>query len=61
MAKGYPATASDDLRLTVASSGDGAQDTVVAGIVELDLEMRRMEHGQATLSELFDLEETQSR
>jgi ABC-2 type transport system ATP-binding protein len=60
-AKGYAATASDDLRLTVPSSGDGAQDTVVAGIVELDLEMRRMEHGQATLSELFDLEETQAR
>ena len=61
VAKGYAATASDDLRLTVPSSGDGAQDTVVAGIVELDLEMRRMEHGQATLSELFDLEETQAR
>jgi ABC-2 type transport system ATP-binding protein len=58
VAKGYAATASDDLRLTVPSSGDAAQDTVVAGIVELDLEMRRMEHGQATLSELFDLEET---
>ena len=61
VAKGYAATAMDDLRLTVSSSGDGAQDTVVAGIVELDLEMRRMEHGQATLSELFDLEETQAR
>ncbi|HVS47813.1 MAG TPA: ABC transporter ATP-binding protein, partial [Candidatus Dormibacteraeota bacterium] len=61
VSKGFAATASDDLRLTVPSSGDGAQDTVVAGIVELDLEMRRMEHGQATLSELFDLEETQAR
>ncbi|HXN91262.1 MAG TPA: ABC transporter ATP-binding protein [Candidatus Sulfotelmatobacter sp.] len=61
VSKGYAATASDDLRLTVPSSGVGAQDTVVAGIVELDLEMRRMEHGQATLSELFDLEETLAR
>jgi ABC-2 type transport system ATP-binding protein len=59
--RGYAATASDDLRLTVPSSRDGVQDTVVAGIVELDLELRRMEHGQATLSELFDLEETQAR
>jgi ABC-2 type transport system ATP-binding protein len=61
VAKGYAATASDDLRLTVPSSGDGAQDTVVAGIVELDLELRRMEHGQATLGDLFDLEEIQAR
>jgi ABC-2 type transport system ATP-binding protein len=61
VARGYAAAASDDLRLTVPSSGDGAQDTVVAGIVELDLELRRMEHGQVTLSELFDLEETQAR
>ena len=61
VARGYAATASDDLRLTVPSSGDGAQDTIVAGIVELDLELRRMEHGQVTLSELFDLEETQAR
>jgi ABC-2 type transport system ATP-binding protein len=61
VAKGYAATAGDDLRLTVPSSRDGVQDAVVAGIVELDLELRRMEHGQATLSELFDLEETQAR
>src|SRR6202165_4845785 len=61
VSKGYAAPTSDDFRLTVPSSGVGAQDTVVAGIVELDLEMRRMEHGQATLSELFDLEETLAR
>ena len=61
VAKGYAATASDDLRLTVRSSGDASQDTVVAGVVELDLEMRRMERGQSTLSELFDLEETRAR
>ncbi len=59
--KGFGAAAKDDLLLTVPSSRDGVQDAVVAGVVELDLEMRRMEHGQATLGELFDLEEVPSR
>jgi ABC-2 type transport system ATP-binding protein len=61
VAKGYAAAANDDLLLNVPATKDGIHDAVVAGIVELDLEMRRMEHGQATLSELFDLEETQAR
>jgi ABC-2 type transport system ATP-binding protein len=56
--KGFKAVAAKgDLRLTVPSSVDGVHDAVVAGVVELDLEMRRMEQGQATLGELFDLEE----
>jgi ABC-2 type transport system ATP-binding protein len=59
--KGFAAAAKDDLRLTVPSSKDGVHDAVVAGIVELDLEMRRMEHGQASLGELFDLEKTAAR
>jgi len=37
------------------------QDAVVAGVVELDLELRRMERGAATLGELFDLEEAPAR
>jgi ABC-2 type transport system ATP-binding protein len=56
-AQGFPATSKDDLLLTTAASRDGIQDAIVAGVVELDLEMRRMEHGQATLGDLFDLEE----
>ncbi len=59
--KGFAATAKDDLRLTVPASTDGVQDAVVAGVVELDLEMRRMEKGAATLGELFDLEEAPAR
>ena len=59
--KGFAATAKDDFRLTVPASSEGVQDAVVAGVVELDLEMRRMERGAATLGELFDLEEAPSR
>jgi ABC-2 type transport system ATP-binding protein len=59
--KGFAATAKDDLRLTVPASTEGVQDAVVAGVVELDLEMRRMERGAATLGELFDLEEVPAR
>ena len=59
--KGFPSTAKDDLRLTVPSSVEGVQDAVVAGVVELDLELRRMERGAATLGELFDLEEAPAR
>ena len=59
--KGFAATAKDDLRLTVPASPEGVQDAVVAGVVELDLEMRRMERGAATLGELFDLEEAPPR
>jgi ABC-2 type transport system ATP-binding protein len=59
--KGLAATAKDDLRLTVPASTEGVQDAVVAGVVELDLEMRRMERGAATLGELFDLEEAPAR
>ncbi len=55
-AKGFPATAKDDLSLTTQAR-DGVQDAIVACVIELDLEMRRMEVGQATLGELFDLEE----
>jgi ABC-2 type transport system ATP-binding protein len=60
-AKGFAAAAKDDLRLTVPSSADGVRDAIVAGVVELDIEMRRMEQGQATLRELFDLEELPAR
>ena len=59
--RGFASTAKDDLRLTVPSSVDGVQDAVVAGVVELDLELRRMERGAATLGELFDLEEAPAR
>jgi ABC-2 type transport system ATP-binding protein len=59
--KGFASTAKDDLRLTVPSSVEGVQDAVVAGVVELDLELRRMERGAATLGELFDLEEAPAR
>ena len=67
--KGFAAVAKDDLRLAVPAANPhpsplpqgerehGIQDAVVAAVVELDLELRRMEHGQATLGELFDLEE----
>jgi ABC-2 type transport system ATP-binding protein len=59
--KGFSATAKDDLLLTVPASAEGVQDAVVAGVVELDLELRRMERGAATLGELFDLEEAPAR
>jgi ABC-2 type transport system ATP-binding protein len=59
--RGFASTARDDLRLTVPSSVEGVQDAVVAGVVELDLELRRMERGAATLGELFDLEEAPAR
>jgi ABC-2 type transport system ATP-binding protein len=59
--KGFTSTAKDDLRLTVPSSAEGVQDAVVAGVVVLDLELRRMERGTATLGELFDLEEAPAR
>jgi ABC-2 type transport system ATP-binding protein len=59
--KGFASTAKDDLRLTVPSSVDGVQDAVVAGVVELDLELRRMERGATTLGELFDLEDAPAR
>ncbi len=55
-AKGFPATAKDDLSLTTQAR-DGVQAAIVACVIELDLEMRRMEVGQGTLGELFDLEE----
>jgi ABC-2 type transport system ATP-binding protein len=60
-ARGFAATARDDLRLTAPGSAEGLQDAVVAGVVELDLEMRRMERGAATLGDLFDLEEAPAR
>jgi ABC-2 type transport system ATP-binding protein len=60
-AKGFPSSAKDDLSLTTPAAKDGVHDAVVAGVVELDLEMRRMEVGQATLGELFDLEEVAAR
>ena len=59
--KGYAAAAKDDLSLTTVASKDGVQDAIVSGVIELDLEMRRMEVGQATLGELFDLEEVPAR
>jgi ABC-2 type transport system ATP-binding protein len=59
--RGFASTAKDDLRLTVPTSVEGVQDAVVAGVVELDLELRRMERGAATLGELFDLEEAPAR
>jgi ABC-2 type transport system ATP-binding protein len=56
-ARGFAAVAKDDLLLAVPAAKDGTQDAVVAAVVDLDLELRRMEHGQATLGELFELEE----
>jgi ABC-2 type transport system ATP-binding protein len=55
--KGFAAVAKDDLRLTVPSSRDGVHDAVMASVVELDLELRRMEQGATTLGDLFELEE----
>jgi ABC-2 type transport system ATP-binding protein len=54
--RGFAAIAKDDLRVTVPASAEGVQDAVVTGVVELDLEMRRMERSTATLGELFELE-----
>ena len=59
--KGFAAVAKDDLRLAVPAAKNGIEDAVMAAVVELDLELRRMEHGQATLGELFDLEEVSAR
>src|SRR5450759_1926534 len=59
--KGFAATAKDDLRLTVPASTHGVHDAVMAGVVELDLELRRMEQGAATLGDLFDLDEAPAR
>jgi ABC-2 type transport system ATP-binding protein len=59
--QGFAAVAKDDLRLAIPAAKDGTEDAVVAATVELDLELRRMEHGQATLGELFDLEEASAR
>jgi len=59
--KGFAAVAKDDLRLAVPAGKNGIEDAVVAAVVDLDLELRRMEHGQATLGELFDLEEASAR
>jgi ABC-2 type transport system ATP-binding protein len=57
-ALGVVATAAkDDLRLTIPPGADGVQDAVVQAIAELDLELRRMERGQPSLGDLFDLEE----
>ncbi len=58
-AEGFAAVAKDDLMLAVPAGRDGVQDAVIAGVVELDLELRRMERGQASLGELFDLEKVQ--
>ena len=59
-ARGFDATSKDDLSLTTSAGKDGVHDAVVAGVIELDLEMRRMEVGQATLGELFDLPELEA-
>jgi ABC-2 type transport system ATP-binding protein len=59
--KGFAATAKDDLVLTVPASTDGVHDAVMAGVVELDLELRRMEQGAATLGDLFDLDQAPAR
>jgi ABC-2 type transport system ATP-binding protein len=59
-ARGFGAAAKDDLRLAVPGTRDGVEDAIVAAVVELDLELRRMERGQATLGELFELEELTS-
>ena len=57
-ALGVTATApKDDLRLTIPPGAEGVQDAVVQAVAELDLELRRMERGQPTLGDLFDLEE----
>jgi ABC-2 type transport system ATP-binding protein len=59
--KGFAVVAKDDLRLAVPAGKAGIEDAVVAAVVDLDLELRLMEHGQATLGELFDLEEASAR
>jgi ABC-2 type transport system ATP-binding protein len=55
-ARGFRADAKDDLLLTTPTR-DGVHGAIVAAVVDLDLELRRMEQGQATLGELFELEE----
>jgi ABC-2 type transport system ATP-binding protein len=57
---GYAAVAKDDLLLAVPATKDGVQDAIVAAAVQLDLELRRMEHGQASLGELFELPEVKT-
>ena len=57
-ARGVPAEARDEMRVTIPPGPDGAaQDAVVRAVLELDLEMRRMERGQASLADLFELAE----
>jgi ABC-2 type transport system ATP-binding protein len=57
-ARGVAAVARDDLRLTIPPGPDGiAQDAVVQAVLELDIELRRMERSQASLGDLFELEE----
>jgi len=59
-ALGVAATAAkDDLRLTIPPGADGVQDAVVEAVAELGLELRRMERGQPSLGDLFDLEEVE--
>jgi ABC-2 type transport system ATP-binding protein len=55
--RGFGALAKDDLRLAVPGPSGGVEDAIVAAVIELDLELRRMERGQATLGELFELDE----
>jgi hypothetical protein len=56
-ARGVSAVARDDLRLTIPPGPDGiAQDAVVQAVLELDIELRRMERSQASLGDLFELE-----
>ena len=55
-ARGVAAVARDDLRLTIPPGPDGiAQDAVVQAVIELGLELRRMERSQASLGDLFEL------
>jgi ABC-2 type transport system ATP-binding protein len=57
-ARGVTAVARDDLRLTIPPGPDGvAQDAVVQAVLELDIELRRMERSQASLGDLFELEQ----
>ena len=57
-ARGVTAVARDDLKLTIPPGPDGiAQDAVVTAVLELDIELRRMERSQASLGDLFELEE----
>ena len=60
-AKGFAVTNKDDLSLTTTAGKEGVHEAIVSGVIELDLEMRRMEAGQASLGELFDLSEVASK